>query len=331
MKRKEEGYAYSLFLARLYEKQRDRTITALQSQFPGGIPHVSVDDYFLLEDAIDWLGGTLSTLPQPFIGYFHFMPPHFPYLTHRDFQDRFAQDGFSPVYKPPDVFSRNEDNKVEFLLRKRTNYDEYVLYADREFGRLMDRLEASGMLENAWVVLTSDHGEMFERGILGHTTPVLYQPVIRVPLMIFEPGQKTRRDVHVNTSAVDLLPTLLHLTGQPPADWVEGTVLPPFAPTEPDPERSLFAVQARTNEQYEPLTVATTALVKGQYKLMYFFGYEEMGGTGSERIEMYDLQNDPEELNDLYAVKRDTAGDLFGELKAKLEEVDEPYLQAGRL
>ena len=330
MKRKEEGFAYSLFLARLYEQQRGKVASELMSQFPGGIPHIAADDYFLLEDAIDWLGGTLSTLPQPFMGYFHFLPPHRPYLTHRDFQDRFAQDGFSPVYKPPDKYFQ-EDNKIEFLLRKRTNYDEYVLYADREFGRLMDRLEASGMLENAWVVLTSDHGEMFERGILGHITSVLYQPVIRVPLMIFEPGQKTRRDVHVNTSAVDLLPTLLHLTGQPPADWVEGTVLPPFAPTEPDPERSLFAVQARTNEQYEPLTVATTALVKGQYKLMYFFGYEEMGGTGSERIEMYDLQNDPEELNDLYAVKRDTAGDLFGELKAKLEEVDEPYLQAGRL
>jgi len=326
MKRKEEGYAYSLFLARLYEKQRDRAISALKSQFPRGIPHVSVDDYFLLEDATEWLGNTLSTLPQPFIGYFHFMPPHFPYLTHRDFQDRFTEDGYFPPFKPPDVFSKKEDNQFDFLLRKRTNYDEYVLYADREFGRLMDGLERSGMLENTWVVLTSDHGEMFERGILGHTTPVLYQPVIRVPLMIFEPGQKNRWDVHVNTSAVDLLPTLLHITGQQPADWVEGAVLPPFAPTGPDPERSLYAVQARTNEQYEPLTVATTALIKGQYKLMYFFGYDELGGAGSERIELYDLENDPEELDDLYTTKRETAAELFGELKAKLAEVDEPYL-----
>ena len=144
--------------------------------------------------------------------------------------------------------------------------------------------------------------------------------------MIFEPGQKNRWDVHVNTSAVDLLPTLLHITGQQPADWVEGAVLPPFAPTEPDPERSLYAVQARTNEQYEPLTVATTALIKGQYKLMYFFGYDELGGAGSERIELYDLENDPEELDDLYTTKRETAAELFGELKAKLAEVDEPYL-----
>ncbi len=326
MKRKEEGFAYSLFIARLYEMQRERVISALGSQFPGGIPHVSVDDYFLLENAIDWLGDTLSTLPQPFMGYFHFMPPHFPYLTHRDFQDRFVADGFLPVIKPPDVFSKREDNQVEFLLRKRTNYDEYVLYADREFGRLMDGLERSGMLENAWVVLTSDHGEMFERGILGHTTPVLYQPVIRVPLMIFEPGQRSRRDVHGTPARWICCRRSCISPGSSLRTGAKGQYYHPLHPTEPDAERSLYAVQARTNEQYEPLTYATTALIKGQYKLMYFFGYDELGEAGSKRIEMYDLANDPEELNDLYAAKPETAAELLDELKAKLAEVDEPYL-----
>jgi hypothetical protein len=60
--------------------------------------------------------------------------------------------------------------------------------------------------------------------------------------------------------------------------------------------------------------------------LMYFFGYNELGGAGNERIEMYDLENDPEELNDLYTVKRGTAAELFNELKSKITEADEPYL-----
>ena len=328
IKRKEEGYAYSLFLARLYEKQRERVIKGLHSQFPSGIPHVAEDDYFLLEDAINWLDETLGNLPRPFMGYFHFMPPHFPYLTHRDFQGRFDGDDFLPEFKPLSVFASGEKDGFEFLLRKRTNYDEYILYADREFGRLMNNLELSGMLDDAWVILTSDHGEMFERGILGHTTPVLYQPVIKVPLMIFEPGQKSRRDVYENTSAVDLLPTLLHVTDQQPANWMEGSILPPFNPTNIDTERSLYAVQARTNAQYEPLTVATTVLIKGQYKLMYFFGYDELGGAGSERIEMYNLRNDPEEINDLSSSRRETTAELLNELKQKITEVNKPYLQA---
>ena len=81
MKVVEEGYAYSLFLSRLYEKQREKRITELRPQFPRGVPHIATDDYFLLEDAIDWLSDTLSNLPQPFLGYFHFWPPHAPYNT----------------------------------------------------------------------------------------------------------------------------------------------------------------------------------------------------------------------------------------------------------
>jgi len=185
-------------------------------------------------------------------------------------------------------------------------------------------MDQSGLLQNTWVVLTSDHGEMFERGVLGHITPLLYQPVIRVPLMIFEPGQQTRTDIYANTSAADLLPTLLHLAGKGQAHWSEGNVFSPYAPTKPNPERDLYVVQARRNDQYKPLTVATIVLVKGQYKLMYFFGYDELGGK--ERVELYDVQADPEEMNDLYSSKRETADELLNILKTKLAEVNKPFL-----
>jgi arylsulfatase A-like enzyme len=128
---------------------------------------------------------------------------------------------------------------------------------------------------------------------------------------------------------VDLLPTLLHITGKPPADWGEGAVLPPYAPSDLDPERNLYVIQARQNAQFEPLTVSTIALIKGQYKLMYFFGYDELGGPGQERIELYDLENDPEELNDLYTTRRETAAGLLDEVRIKLSEVDEPYKSNG--
>jgi arylsulfatase A-like enzyme len=322
-KSKDEGYAYSLFLARLFEKQRERMISELRPQFPGGIPHIATDDYFLLEDGINWLGDTLSGLPQPFLGYFHFWPPHDPYNTEQKFFGHFNEDGFWPVSKPLDMFSKKEDARVEFILRKRTNYDEYILYVDQEFGRLMDRLDASGMLEDAWVVLTSDHGEMFERGIYGHWTPVLYQPVIQTPLMIFEPGQKSRQDIYTNTSAVDLLPTLLHVTGQKPAGWNEGSVMPPFVQNY-NPERNIYVVQSLHGERNLPLTEVTVALIKGDHKLMYFTGYKELGDK--ERIELYDLKHDPEELNDLASSKPKTTSELLNELKQKLKGVNEPYL-----
>ena len=329
MQNRQEGYAYSLFFSHLYDwingSFEDNLIAGLKSQFPRGLPNIANDNYYLLEDAINWLNGYLGTLPQPLLGYFHFLPPHAPYRTHREFYGRFNDDRWKPASKPLDLFASGEDRQPEKLLSKRTSYDEFILYVDREFGRLFDHLESSGLLENTWVVLTSDHGEMFERGISGHKTPVLYDPVIRVPLMIFEPGRKRRLDVHLPTSAIDILPTLLHVTGQQPVSWGEGIVLPPFLDSSQNRSRSVYAMESKKNGKYQPLTIATTTLIKDRYKLMYFFGYDELG-SGNERIELYDLKRDPEEMNDVYTSKRETASELLNELKGKLAEVDEPYL-----
>ncbi len=76
------------------------------------------------------------------------------------------------------------------------------------------------------MIFSSDHGEMFERGTHGHSTPLLYEPVIRVPLLISSPGQLERKDIHTLTSNVDILPTLAHISGLPVPDWAEGEVLP---------------------------------------------------------------------------------------------------------
>ena len=325
-KAKDEGFAYSLFLSHLYGPYQEYKIERLRPYYPRGVPSVKSDNYFLLEQAIDWLGGELGKMPQPFISYFHLMPPHAPYKTHIDFYNRFKNDGLQPIVKPFDMFSRLDDPQYTDIWQARRSYDEFILYADREFGRFMDSLENSGLLENTWVVLTSDHGELFERGVQGHFTPLLYQPVIRVPLMIFEPGRTTRTDIYSNTSAVDVLPTLLHVTGQSPADWTEGTVLPPFGP-ELASDRNIYVLQAKSNKQYAPITVATTTLVRENYKLQYFFGYDELGADG-ERIELYDLKNDPQELSNLSSSKPETTAELLHEINQKLTEVDEPFTKS---
>jgi len=260
MKSKEEGFAYSLFLSHFYEPYQDYKIQRLRPFYPRGVPSVKSDNYFLLEQAVDWLGNTVKNVPQPFISYFHLMPPHAPYKTHIDYYNIFKNDGFNPVPKPLDLFARFDDPQYVDIWQARRSYDEFILYADREFGRFFDALEKSGLLENTWIVFTSDHGEMFERGVQGHFTPLLYQPVIRVPLMIFEPGRTTRKDIYSKTSAVDVLPTLAHVTGQKPVSWTEGTVLPPFGP-EPASDRNVYVLQAKSTKQYDPITVATILLL----------------------------------------------------------------------
>ncbi|NIS82025.1 MAG: sulfatase-like hydrolase/transferase [Anaerolineales bacterium] len=294
----------------------------LQRVFPRGIPGYH-DMLYPLEDTIDWIIEQLHAWPQPFLSYLHLMPPHDPYSPRQDFVNIFW-DGWEPVSKPDHFFS--EDDNPQYLLNeRRVYYNEYIAYADAEFGRLHDHLEANGLFDNTIVVFTSDHGEIFERRIWKHTTPTLYQPLIRVPLLLSLPGQTSRHDVHSSTSCVDILPTLLHLTGQRVPDWCEGQVLPPYGELPPDSERSLFVVEAKSNPKMQPLRKATVALIKGGYKLVHYFGYNGFDGI----FELYNLKNDPEELQDLYETQPSIVSELTSELLAKIEEKNTPFMRTG--
>ena len=316
----EGGYAYSLFLSHLYESLQEKKVESLKRLFPRGIPTAGRINPYLLENAVDMIISRLSDIPQPLLGYFHFMPPHQPYRTSGEFVNVFRGDGFRPVEKPIDslgnMLARN-------LPQKRTEYDEFILYCDREFGRLYDYLESSGLLDHTWLVLTSDHGEMFERGIGGHGSKVLYQPVVRIPLMIFEPGRSVGMDVYDYTSAIDVLPTLAHLVGEEMPEWAEGLILPPYASAIPNSSRNLYVVQAIDNYQYAPLTQASTVLLRENYKLHYYFGYPEVPEEG--RLRLYDITSDPEEMVDLYDSRKGIASELLNELRTKLREADSPY------
>jgi arylsulfatase A-like enzyme len=142
--------------------------------------------------------------------------------------------------------------------------------------------------------------------------------------VIFEPGRQAGIDIHTLTSVVDVLPTLAHVTRHAIPDWAEGVVLPPYAATEPEPDRAAYAVQARKSHQYAPLSRATTMLVKGRYKLIYYMGYTEL--MVPEFIKLYDIEADPEELVDLASSNKGVATELLGELKARIAESDRPYL-----
>ena len=323
VKQSEEKYSYSLFFARLYEFLQAGRFDQYIEDFPRGIPNIYEDYFYVLEDGVDWLQAAMLAAPKPFAGYFHFLPPHRPYKTRADFVGAFADDGYQAPKKPTHDFALKR--MASRVANVRTRYDEYLLYVDAEFSRLYTFMEQNGLLENTWLVFTSDHGEMFERGIIGHLTPVMYQPVVQVPLLIFAPGQTARQDIFDNTSAIDLLPTLLAVTGQDIPDWSEGTVLPPFAATPLKADRQIFCLRGKGIKKKQSLDKGSAMLVKENYKLVYIFGYPNDLENG-ESVELYDLEVDPEELNDLYPGQRTLGDDLLAELLASREDADRRYL-----
>lgn len=298
---------------------RSREARTTDADYPRGLPRAGDQPlFFHLAEVFDGVERVIRELDsdRPHLAYLHLWAPHAPYKPTKDF-DAIFQDGYRGVKKPDHRFG---DHKEFYkLLGRRQNYDEFIANVDAEFGRLIDSLEASGVLKNTHVVITSDHGELFERGVDGHVTELLYEPLTHVPLVISSPGQQERRDIYSPTNSVDVLPTLLNLTQHPVPDWTDGVLLPGLGGVE-DMERSQFTVEAKTNAAYAPLTKATVAMIKGNYKLIYYTGYE-----AEDSFELYDLANDYEELEDLYPAQPSFSKALKDELLEKLDSVNAKY------
>jgi arylsulfatase A-like enzyme len=327
-----DGFLYSLLFPSLLGKDKNNYPPEILNRFPRGIPDVDQWGPFILEDSINWTLQQCASLPQPFLGYLHFYPPHYPYNTREEFINAFRYDGYRPPEKPqhPVVLPENPISEEENL-EERRNYDEFILYVDAEFNRLFSALEQIGVLENTLLIFTTDHGEMFERKVKGHSEPYVFDPVVKVPLIIFEPGQTERRDIHDLTSCIDLLPTLLHFTGHDIPAELPGQVLPAFNPDPIDPQRTIFAMGA----QYEPndnhLTMATLMMRRGNLKVIRYSNYAEayrhhgrtdlldaMQNKEPVFFEVYDLESDPEELHNL-------ALSPFPEIELLIDELESFY------
>jgi arylsulfatase A-like enzyme len=94
-------------------------------------------------------------------------------------------------------------------------YDGLISHVDQLIGKVVDVLKERGLWEDTAVLITSDHGECFsEKGFSGHGRD-LYDPNLRVPLIIRAPGRILENSVvHSLVRSVDIAPTILHLVGQ---------------------------------------------------------------------------------------------------------------------
>lgn len=325
-----DGLVYSLLFSENANKLLNQIPPELETLFPRGLPEYK-NNPLVLEHAVDWLQRQVKEFNNPYLMYFHMWPPHAPYATRSEFINQFLNDGVTPVEKDLHHLTPNAKTPRELLQKTRQLYDEFIPYIDAEFARIFSFMEKEGLLENTWIVLTSDHGEMFERGAFGHATPHLYQPLVHIPLIIFEPGQKTRKDIYTPTSCTDIVPTLLHVTGQPIPPWIEGNILPPYHLEKDVSAPSVFAFHGKLiQEKYGELVNGTLVMVKDNLKAIRYFGYTDAYDDPIEMLsdpwyEVYDLANDPEELNNLMITNPSSVKDLIDEMEQKFQEIRGPY------
>jgi arylsulfatase A-like enzyme/uncharacterized membrane protein YozB (DUF420 family)/Tfp pilus assembly protein PilF len=177
-------------------------------------------------------------------------------------------------------------------IRNANSYDGEVEYSDEIVGRLLAHLKSNGLYDEATIVLLSDHGEGLgdhgedEHGIF------LYRETIRVPLIVKLPRSANGgRRVAAPVQHVDLLPTVLELAGLQ-AESTDG---------ESRQGRSLVPVLSQSGE-LAPASIYSETLTP-----RYHFGWSELYALTDDRYrliraprdELYDLQQDPRELDSI--------------------------------
>jgi arylsulfatase len=115
-------------------------------------------------------------------------------------------------------------------------YTALVRLVDAQVGRLLDALEAAGVLDDTIVVFTADHGDMAGgHGMVTKSTKSFYDEIVRIPLVIRYPRRLSPGTSGLAVDLTDLMPTLLDLVGQPVPAAAQGQNLVPFLTGSADP------------------------------------------------------------------------------------------------
>lgn len=227
----------------------------------------------------------------PLFLWVHYFDPHWPYDPEpADLAALPLPEGSSreplPEIKPGLAGDAEESDALrDRAAEMSARYDALVRESDRGVGELLDFLERERVLPNAIVVFTADHGENLGEHGLYFNHARLYEPVIRVPLLIHAPGiEAAVRGDMVHT--IDLFPTVLDLlnASNRAPDALEGESLAPLLRGRRPPARdAVFSESGNWRDK----AVKTAA------------GEKVVLPPGLFGAEMYDLRADPGETREI--------------------------------
>ncbi|MHA1566979.1 MAG: sulfatase-like hydrolase/transferase [Alphaproteobacteria bacterium] len=266
-----------------------------------------VKDRDVTAAAVDLFGEMASARArggdQPFAVTVGLMLPHQPYVcADADYAlydgkvglPRLAQPaGEHPYFTGWRAHTDTQSLPDDQVIRSRTAYYGLVTSMDRMIGQILDALEACGLADNTLIIYSSDHGDQLgERNLWWKQT--FYDDAAKVPLIMSWPGHlpagEKRRQV---ANLIDVGATMIDATGGTPLPWSHARSLLPIARDGAAPWLDETFSEYCTDGMARwtgPVPVQQRMVRSEHWKLVYYHG---------ARPQLFDLQNDPDEMKDL--------------------------------
>jgi arylsulfatase len=252
----------------------------------------------VIDQALAWLEQPRS---RPVFLWVHLFDVHGNYQPPPPFDEMFVSDARQAAYLAELQVHERRSRRAGTAMSHNL-YDGEVRFADQELGRLFGHFRERGEWDELVAVVTSDHGEgLMQHGLDGHGHIWLEQ--LRVPLLLKAPGLAPGR-ADVLLGSQDVVPTLL---GRVPA--LAARVEPWLAQSTGCDvlEQSERPVLGQYPSQRQPMT---HSIVQGRWRLIV--------GEGGTRL--FDLEQDPHELEDIAASRPRVVERLLARLDVHLEQ-----------
>lgn len=286
-----------------------------------GESHYTRFDRAVTAASIDWLHNESSGHEKPWCLWVSVGCPHPPLIAPENFYSLYPEKSVDmPInweeqdwpnhpywnevrpWRPPG--NQLEEKEIR---RSISAYYGLISFMDDNLGKVLDALDASGQADNTRIIYTTDHGEMLGGfGLWGKMC--MYEDSVSIPQIMAGPDLPAGTICKTNVSWIDMFQTVLDCVGEPTASTdadLPGTSLWPIARGEDNPDRIIFS------EYHATRSPTGNFMVKDdRYKFVYFAGSEYPS-------QLFDLQEDPTELNDLGTDSRyaDTRTRLERELR----------------
>jgi len=207
---------------------------------PVGITHSDNDHHrpgFWAGEMVKFLRANKD---RPFCAWCSFYGPHTPITPSRPWAEMYDPDKLTLPgnfgSRPEKVSRRLETAQRNFRRMDERDHRQTLAYyyglvsqIDYNIGVVLDELERLGLAEKTIVVYTADHGEMMAEHSTWTKGTGCFDATVRVPLIIRLPGALPRgKVVRELVGSIDLMPTLLDMTGRPVPGKVQGKSLLPL-------------------------------------------------------------------------------------------------------
>ena len=180
-----------------------------------------------------------------------------------------------------------------------------VAETDAMLGQVLDTLEATGQLDDTYVIFASDHGEMNmeHRQTLKNA---LYEASARVPLIVAGPGLQQGVISDELVSLIDLFPTLMDMAGLDHPAGLDGVSLIPLCRGDASDRPGYVFSEFHSN-------FANTGIAmwrQGPWKYIRYAGYPP---------QLFNLEDDPEEIDNLAPSRPDIVQNLNARLESLVD------------